>query len=309
MSAMDELVELLRARLPAPGQAASALPGVWLFRADQPTAPGPARTSTMTVAFAVQGKKWVRVDGVDLGYDPRSYLVVRGDTSFESSIVEASPRRPYLAVGIQIPPDVVVHTLLALAEHRAAPPPVERPAAAFSAPLDDRMVGVLARLMGCLDDPAERHVLAPLVMREMVFHLMRSGAADVLRPPASGCADCVRVRQAMTYIEQRAADRLSVDGIARHVAMSPSHFAHRFREVAQLSPMQYLKHVRLERARVLLLGNGLAASEIARAVGYASAAHFTRDFKRQFGLAPTGYARAFADAGAVATGEAEQAVA
>jgi AraC-like DNA-binding protein len=306
---MDALVELLQARMPTPGQAVSALPGVWLFRADQPTAPAPARTRAMTVAFAAQGKKRVRVDGVDLGYDARRYLLARGDTSFESSIVEASPSRPYLAIGIQIPPDVVVHTLLALAEHRPAPPPVAQPAAAYSAPLDERLVGALVRLIGCLDDPAERHVLAPLVLRELVFHLMRTGAADVLRPPAAGCADCVRVRQAMTYIEQRASDRLSVDGIARHVAMSPSHFAHRFREVAQLSPMQYVKHVRLDRARVLLLADGLAASEIARAVGYASAAHFARDFKRQFGLAPTGYARAFADTSAVATGEAEQAVA
>jgi AraC-like DNA-binding protein len=306
---MDELVELLRARMPAPGTTVSALPGVWLFRADQPTPPGPARTSTMTAAFAAQGKKRVRVDGVDLGYDDRSYLVVRGETSFESSIVEASPRRPYLAVGIQIPPDVVVHTLLALAESRSAPPPVVHAASAFSAPLDDRLVGALTRLIACVDDPAERHVLAPLVLREMVFHLLRSDAADVLRPAAGGCADHGRIRQAMTYIEQRAADRLSVDGIARHVAMSPSHFAHRFREVAQLSPMQYLKHVRLDRARVLLLASGQGASEVARAVGYASAAHFTRDFKRQFGLAPTGYARSFARASAVMTGEAERTVA
>lgn len=300
---MDELVEALRARMPAPGQAVSALPGVWLFRADQPTPPGPARTSTMTAAFAAQGKKRVRVGGLDLGYDPRSYLVVRGDTSFESSIIEASPRRPYLAIGIQIPPDVVVHTLLALAESRVARPPV-REAAAFSAPLEPRLMNVLARLVGCLDDAAERHVLAPLVLRELVFHLLRTEAADVLRPPAGGCADHGRIRQAMTYIEQRVADRLSVDVIARHVAMSPSHFAHRFREVAQVSPMQYLKHARLARARVLLLADGLAAAQIARAVGYGSAAHFTRDFKRQFGLAPTGYARAFAEASAVATGEA-----
>jgi AraC-like DNA-binding protein len=81
--------------------------------------------------------------------------------------------------------------------------------------------------------------------------------------------------------------------LARQVAMSPSHFAHRFRSVARTSPIQYLKHLRLMRARALLLAEGLRPSEVAPKVGYASLSHFHRDFKRQFGVAPARYARAF----------------
>ena len=51
---------------------------------------------------------------------------------------------------------------------------------------------------------------------------------------------------------------------SRHVAMSPSHFAHRFRAVARLSPMRYLREVRLERARELLLQHGARAGEGSR---------------------------------------------
>ena len=291
---MDDLVETLRARTAGPGNTASALPGVFLIRVDQPTAPARGRTSTMMVAFALQGRKRVRVGALDLAYDPRTYLVMRGETDYEASIVEASPAKPYLAVGLQIPPDVVVHTLLALAESHAPPGPVS-PAPAFIAPLDECLLDAVARLIGCLDDAAARHVLAPLVLREIVFHLLRTDAAAVLRPTAMGGSEHGRIRQAIAYIEQRAAHRLSIEGIARHVAMSPSHFAHRFREIASISPMQYQKHVRLERARVLLLADGLSPAEVARSVGYASASHFTRDFKRQFGLAPTGYRRAFAE--------------
>jgi AraC-like DNA-binding protein len=97
----------------------------------------------------------------------------------------------------------------------------------------------------------------------------------------------------MAFLERNAARRLSVAAVARHVAMSPSHFAHRFREVASMSPMQFLKRARLARARELLLAEGLRPSEVAARVGYANASHFSRDFKRHFGLSPARYAGAF----------------
>jgi AraC-like DNA-binding protein len=84
---------------------------------------------------------------------------------------------------------------------------------------------------------------------------------------------------------------LSVEAIARQVAMSPSHFAHRFRAVARMSPMRFVKEVRLDAARTLLLNDGVRASEAALRVGYESAAHFSRDFKRRFGASPALYAR------------------
>jgi AraC-like DNA-binding protein len=136
-------------------------------------------------------------------------------------------------------------------------------------------------------------VLAPLALREIVFRLLRSPAASALLALATANGEAARIQQAMAFIEANAARRLSVAAVARHVAMSPSHFAHRFRDVASVSPMRFLKHVRLERARSLLLAEGLSVAEAAERVGYASASHFTRDFKRLFGLAPARYAGAF----------------
>ena len=69
--------------------------------------------------------------------------------------------------------------------------------------------------------------------------------------------------------------------------MSPSHFAHRFSAVARVSPMRYLREVRLDTARSRLLGNGARVSEVAVAVGFESPAHFTREFKRRFGVSPS----------------------
>jgi AraC-like DNA-binding protein len=186
--------------------------------------------------------------------------------------------------------------MLDLAEASGSAPPAApgaRPAA-FVAPLDGPVCDAIYRLLVALDDPAERRVLAPLAIREILFRLLCSDAAAVLRQAAAPNGDRARVEAAMRFIEENAARPLSVAALARHVAMSASHFAHRFRDVASVTPMRFVRHVRLERARQLLLADGLTAQQAADRVGYASAAHFTRDFKRQFGLAPRAYVREFA---------------
>lgn len=88
------------------------------------------------------------------------------------------------------------------------------------------------------------------------------------------------------------ADKLTVEALAKRSAMSPSHFAHRFSAVARVTPMRYLREVRLERARALLLAEGARMGEIAESVGFESSAHFAREFRRRFGLAPSRFGRA-----------------
>jgi AraC-like DNA-binding protein len=84
---------------------------------------------------------------------------------------------------------------------------------------------------------------------------------------------------------------LTVLAVARQVGMSASHFAHRFREIARISPMRYLRQMRLDHARTLLLSEQARPSEAAARTGFESASHFTREFKRLFGAPPADYVR------------------
>jgi transcriptional regulator GlxA family with amidase domain len=197
-----------------------------------------------------------------------------------------------VALGLELPPGLVVRTLVDLVDSGVPEPPAAS-LLGWSAPLEPWLAEPLVRLIRSLDDRAERAVLAPLALREIVFRLLSSPGASVLRGASVVNGERVRIGAAMAFMEENAARRLTVPAVARHLAMSPSHFAHTFREVAGLAPMQYLKQVRLARARSLLLAEGLSAGAVAGRVGYASASHFSRDFKRSFGLAPTRYASAF----------------
>lgn len=284
-----DLTDLVRGRAATEGRTACALPGLWFFRWDRPRPMEPGRSATLHLAVAVQGKKRVRIGDRVLHYDPHHYLVMPGETEFESAPIVASPEEPYLAVGLQLPPSAVVQALLDLADDA---PPSSAPPAAFATPLDPPMADALCRLIRTVDDPLERRTLAPLVLAEVVFRLLRTPSAAVLRQAVSK-NDTSRIQRAIAFIEANADRALTVAEIARHVAMSPSHFAHRFRDAASVSPMRYQKHVQMSRARELLLAADSRVGDVATRVGYASPAHFTRDFKRHFGLPPKDYVDVF----------------
>jgi transcriptional regulator GlxA family with amidase domain len=205
--------------------------------------------------------------------------------------VEASTDAPYLALCMALAPEAVARTLLALAD--AAPATAafpEQPALpAFVAPLDAAVIGGVLRLLQALEDPLESRVLAPLVLDELVFRLLRSEAAAFVRGAVrEGDAS---IQEAMRYMRKNATQALTVEQVARHVGMSGSHFAHRFSAIARVSPMRFLKQVRLDAARELMLGQSVRAGDAALQVGYESTSHFTRDFKQAFGAAPGAYVR------------------
>jgi AraC-like DNA-binding protein len=287
----DRFTALIAARATDEGRTDALHPGVYFYRASQPLSFCKALAFGPTLTIVAQGKKVARFGGLELHYAPCHYLVVTGDMTFDGEVLEATPERPYLATCIEIPCDLVAKTLLALADAHVQP--VRETVPAFVGPVEAAIKDAAVRFLHAIDDPLERQIVAPLILEELVFRLLRSEAAAVLRGAVAREPDADNIQQAMRYLRQHATRSVTVDEVARHVAMSPSHFAHRFRAVAQTSPMRYLKQIRLQDARALLLSDGLRVHEAATRVGYESVSHFTRDFKGYFGATPAEYLRRF----------------
>lgn len=295
-SPSPELVALVERGARAEGTTNSALPGLIFHRTSQPSVFRKWHTLGPSVTFVAQGQKVSTHRGTRLLYDPSHYLVVTGEAELVGKVTEASARRPFLAMCYQIPPDVVAKTLLSLADAIAPQARAEEDTVpAYSAPLDAPIAECVTRLLRAIEEPLERRVVAPLVVEELVFRLLRSDAAATIRAAVDRDRDAEKMAVAMRFLRENMDRSITVADAARHVAMSASHFAHRFRAVARVSPMRYLKGLRLNQARSLLLVNGLRVSEVATQSGYESASHFTRDFKAFFGASPTEYAKRFRD--------------
>jgi AraC-like DNA-binding protein len=79
---------------------------------------------------------------------------------------------------------------------------------------------------------------------------------------------------------------VDVATLAGQAGMSVSTFHTHFKAVTGSPPLQYLKSIRLHRARLLMVQEGETAARAARLVGYQSASQFSREFKRFFGETP-----------------------
>jgi AraC-like DNA-binding protein len=260
-------------------------PDLCLYRFHAPTTLVKAATFGVTLAAVLQGAKRLRFGDRQLTVDPARLVVVTRESEHEVSVLEASRREPYLGLALCFGPERVARALLALTE--AGGTPARESVPAFELPWDAGITDALARLLGALADPLDRKLLAPLVIDEILFRLLRSDAAAAVRGGVGPAADARRILEVMRFIRENHAVKLNVLQLARHAAMSPSHFAHRFRAVARVSPMRYLREVRLDAARARLLGSGSRVSEVAVEVGFESPAHFTREFKRRFGVSPS----------------------
>lgn len=122
--------------------------------------------------------------------------------------------------------------------------------------------------------------------------VQHAGPGAARTPPARGGLSTATQRRVMELIDARLDRGVSIEELAREASLSPSHFMRAFKRAVGRAPHQYILALRLDRARRLLDQPGASLSDIALRTGFADQAHFTRLFKRHFGVTPGSILRA-----------------
>ena|ERR1700687_1909318 len=95
-----------------------------------------------------------------------------------------------------------------------------------------------------------------------------------------------RIQLILDYVAANYSLDISIVQMSRIINLSPSRFSHLFKAHRGISPMRYVKLVRLQRASELLHTTCMNIKEVMFQVGLADASHFVRDFRRLYGLTP-----------------------
>lgn len=112
---------------------------------------------------------------------------------------------------------------------------------------------------------------------ELARRLAGSGAGSSVAEPL------LTVRR---LISTAPAQKMTLADMARAAGMSTSSFSSGFKKTFGLSPKAYLLQHRMRHAAHLLANRNLTVSEIAAQVGYDDLFHFSKTFKRHFGVSP-----------------------
>lgn len=280
LDANATLVSLIRPLASRDGFVATALPGVRVLRASCDVARGP-QIYEPSLMIIVQGSKLAYLGTRTLEYGAGHYLIQALSVPFECETF-AMPDAPLLGISIAIDRAVLSELVLAMGitEGRAAS--AQTLESMTSAVLDDSMRGCVERLLRCLHDPLECKVMGTSRVRELLFAALRGPQADALRALVEQQGHFARVAASLNHLHEHYTEPLSVETLARCANMSPSTFHEHFKRSTLLSPVQYLKRLRLLKAQQLLLGEGLGVAQVAHRVGYQSTSQFSREYKRYF---------------------------
>jgi transcriptional regulator GlxA family with amidase domain len=85
--------------------------------------------------------------------------------------------------------------------------------------------------------------------------------------------------------------RISLAELASVANLSPSHLSRLFKTEIGLSAGEYLRRLRMEKARDLLSASLLSVKQVIAIVGYANTSNFVRHFRRYFAYTPSDYRR------------------
>ena len=94
---------------------------------------------------------------------------------------------------------------------------------------------------------------------------------------------------AINYIYSNYNKNITLEDVAKHVYISPYYFSHGFKEYIGISFVEYLKRVRIEEAKKLLLTTDMSIRKICNRVGYSDPNYFSRVFKSVMGVSPSSF--------------------
>jgi AraC-like DNA-binding protein len=261
------------------------------------SSPSLRTTQSPTFGMVVQGRKSIELGGKVEQFSMGDYLFVSFDVPVASRVVEGSPEKPTLGLGMAISPEHL-HEVLA----RMDRPPPHSTATAGACRSDIATEGscrsvVIARashdlldatlrLLRLLDTPSDIRPMAPLIEQEIIYRLLCGPYGRCLLQLAVADSPANGVAKAIDWLRKHYMQRLRIAELADHAGMSESSLHHHFKTITRLTPMQYQKQLRLHEARRLIQIERRNIGSAGYAVGYQSRSQFSREYSRLYGVSP-----------------------
>ncbi|AXT57197.1 response regulator [Aquimarina sp. MMG015] len=158
---------------------------------------------------------------------------------------------------------------------------------------DDRLKGIESGADVYLNKPFDMRVLKSyltqmLTIRQIVFNKYFSDVSDAQINENNTSLDKEFIQKVLNHIYENLSDpNLSVESLSSELHLSRSQFYRKIKTLTGQTANQFLRNIRLQKAKQILESGSTNVSEVCYKVGFSSPSYFTKCFKTQFGILPT----------------------
>jgi AraC-like DNA-binding protein len=280
----SDLAKMINRFSPNDGLYPSPIPGVHCIKKSHPFRHAKQHWRPALYIFA-QGTKEIILGREVFRCEERSYAASPIDLPVSGRVVGATPENPFLCLKIDF--DSLILNEVTSQLEKTSPIKAEAPLRAmFIGKLPDPILESALRLTKLFATPEDAAVLAPLIIKEIFYHLLKGPEGLAIRQFVRSGSRMQKISKAIYQLRAELTEELNVAALAKAASMSRSAFFKHFKEVTAMSPIQYQKRLRLLEARRLMTDEGETAEGSAYKVGYNSASQFSREYSRMFGNSP-----------------------
>ncbi|WP_334029206.1 AraC family transcriptional regulator [Alteromonas sp. P256] len=258
--------------------------GVKLFKITESVRCAPAVYEPSITAI-VSGDKEAILDGKKHFYDSNAYISCTVPLPVEAGTPSASPDNPLIGVYITLDTRMMTELAIEMESTSTARYKTNENSHARGlsiAAWDEDFTDALIRLLALDDKPEDIPILGKSRLRELYYAILKGEAGESARR-AFGVGNAIP--RAIDFLSSNIQHNVTIDDLACHVGMSRAVFHRKFKQATNLSPIQFIKSMRLNNA-AMRIAEGTNVSVAAEDVGYVSSSQFSRDFKRLYGVTP-----------------------
>ncbi|RHX89334.1 AraC family transcriptional regulator [Leptospira stimsonii] len=281
-SKRGQISEPFATLVPEKGILQTEIEGVRIYRITE-SSPRQPQSYGPRIVFLFQGQKRIFLGDKTFVQDASNYLVLAVPLPVECEMT-ATLKEPLLGVSVTVTPEAIVEILHQSNDKQGNETIV--PEGPYTAEQTETIIDTVYRLLQSLRNNRDARLLGPMIVRELIYRVAFGDGGESLRAIAYRKRHFFMIARALDTIHEAFYENLDIQNLAAEAGMSISMFHSCFKTVTNTSPIQYIKNIRLHKARALMLHDGLNALAAATRVGYESPSQFSREYKRFFGVTP-----------------------
>lgn len=227
----------------------------------------------------IQGEKFITINKDKIKYDTNQYLLLPSEFNVHMEI-----NQPTKAVVYELNSQLIKQASEKVSNEYSIDYKTLSQNNYYVGNINTELKDILNRITDKLQKKGENfECIIDLYAQELVYNLVSNkGARQVLYLEINN-----PVNKAIRYMNDNYMQPISIKQLSYNLNMSEANFCQYFKRITTLTPNEYLRNVKLRKAKGLLLQTSV--TEVAFSLGYENISYFISLFKKKYGITPKQY--------------------